>query len=627
MLPGRTSLLAALFCLGWCVTADASDPQSIQEQRTNSRQENDATNLKGATDKACPWGEPVDGIACRLVVQPGYVVGQAIVVAVEVKNVSKRKRYILRDLDPIATEYTSISISGPTGKLTQTISGIPRLREYSFQSIDAGEIKRFDVLDLRWYFDELAAFKKHPNRAPVGKYSLQLRFGSPKIPERFEREPGPPEETSPEMRASQWAHEIVSAPVAFDLLPLAKDDLTVHEWGVFTLINDAKLANCYRNREWGGVPSFFYRQFPQERLRWLPAYWEKPVVYFYAKKTPLKLNVNVTFADGVPVVWWPAVVDPVDEGGTPNSRQLNKQRPYRSLTWTAWLGHLVPHSQRRPGNSFDFYRQYPQERLCWHPAMWNKPVVYFYAKDTPLQLSVSVTFANGLPVVWWPAASDPVDDGRYPNSSQVNKPLPYRSLTWTLWLGQSVPDQRRRLIRIETAPWLKVKNFEWTKVEDFELPADCWLRQARSPDASPLTVVGNTTEIPTRLLPGALDRLETERFLFYDGLVPTPDYLRCENTDSTSVTLRNRARFDIRQLFVVDRRTPGKVGFALLDRKGKAFQTGTTLTMQLREVPKESWPQAGMKQVKQALLDAGLFEAESDALLKIWRDGLSKPRV
>jgi hypothetical protein len=190
-------------------------------------------------------------------------------------------------------------------------------------------------------------------------------------------------------------------------------------------------------------------------------------------------------------------------------------------------------------------------------------------------------------------------------------------LTWRPWLGHCIPDPKR-----ESGGYYDPKASAWIKVRHFELPADCWVREARLSGASPLTVVGNQTEIRKVLFPRALDRQETERFLFYDGLVPTPDFLRCEKIEGASVTLRNRARFDITSLFVVDRRTPGKVGFASLDRQEKAFQAGATRTVRLRQIPSESWPQIGLKQIKQALLDAGLFEPESDAFLKIWRSGL-----
>src|SRR6516162_2768788 len=92
---------------------------------------------------------------------------------------------------------------------------------------------------------------------------------------------------------------------------LDKDDLVVHEWGVFTVLNDAKYANANRKEEWGSLPTFFYRQFPKERLRWMPSAWDKPLIYFYAKSESMHLRVKVTFTEGAPVVWWPAAAEPV----------------------------------------------------------------------------------------------------------------------------------------------------------------------------------------------------------------------------------------------------------------------------------------------------------------------------
>ncbi len=45
-------------------------------------------------DAQAPWGQPRDGIACRVFVQPSYVIGQLITVHVEVKNTSNKKRYL-----------------------------------------------------------------------------------------------------------------------------------------------------------------------------------------------------------------------------------------------------------------------------------------------------------------------------------------------------------------------------------------------------------------------------------------------------------------------------------------------------------------------------------------------------
>jgi hypothetical protein len=339
-----------------------------------------------------------------------------------------------------------------------------------------------------------------------GKYTLELRFSSPKVPRRFVHSSADIREASPELRDGQWANSATSAPVTFDLLPLTKEKLVVHEWGVFTVFNHVKYANADRKEEWGSLPSFFYRQFPNERLRWIPASWQKPIVYFYAKESPLQLQVKVTFTEGAPVVWWPAVEAPANDGGFPGDGRITKHGPARSLTWEAWLGDRVPYKERGP------------------------------------------------------------------------------------------------LIKAEVVP----------------LPSACWLQQARLPGATPLTVVGNAEGQPAKLAPGVLDRPETERFLYYDGLVPAPDYLRCEKVEDTSLTLRNRAKFDIARLFVIDRRFKGTVRFAALGSNDQPFKAGTALTATPQPLSATEWPATGIKQVRRALLDAGLFEPEADVLLKIW---------
>src|SRR5262249_11819365 len=53
-----------------------------------------------------------------------------------------------------------------------------------------------------------------------------------------------------------------------------------------------------------------------------------------------------------------------------------------------------------------------------------------------------------------------------------------------------------------------------------------------------------------------------------------------------------------------------------------AFKAGDTLKIEPKSIAAKDWPDFGTKQVRQALVDAGLFEAEADSLLKIWNKGL-----
>jgi len=476
----------------------------------------------------------VDGLVCRIVMRPKYVIGQAISAVIEIKNVSEKTRYIAPHLDPDGVEHLLIEIIGPDEqRVRQTHSARYGLHANSFKPIGPGEIKRHEVADLRSYFADLdpswRARIAQNVPPPTGKYEVQCRFRSPEVPKQFlvgqrlvagkvEAEYTAP---AAALVANQWANEVRPAPITFQLLPLQKDDLTVHEWGVFTVSNDVKYANVNRKEEWGSLPNFFYRQFPKERLRWMPAAWDKPIIYFYAKPTQQRLDVSVTFPEGAPVVWWPAVSDPYDDSTFRTGRDPKKPRPFQTLNWRLWLGDEVP--------------------------------------------------------------ADIVGLG---------------------------------LMRRRHEPGTVLK------VTDFPLPPDSWLRQARLPSATQLTAVGMTDEPTTRLFPGAPDRLETERFLYYDGLVPAPDFVRCQKVQGDAVTLSNRAKFDIQRLFVVDRRGKSAVGFAYFDGVQRPFKSGTSLTVEFKRVVESAWPATGRKQLRQALVDVGLFEAEADSFLTIWQKRL-----
>ena len=124
------------------------------------------------------------------------------------------------------------------------------------------------------------------------------------------------------------------------------EDLTVHEWGVFTVFSDVKYANVDHKQEWASLPADFYRQFPTRRLVWQPAMWKKPIVYFYTKQPSLEIDVKVKFTEGAPVVWWPACASPIDDGmaggrmGLPGAAREGKI--FNKLRWSGWLGDVIP---------------------------------------------------------------------------------------------------------------------------------------------------------------------------------------------------------------------------------------------------------------------------------------------
>src|SRR5207245_11718317 len=133
--------------------------------------------------------------------------------------------------DPPATDYVFIRMSGPEGRLGRLYLGKYGLWENSFQAIAPGEVKRFEVIDLRKYFREVHPLWFAPQRVLPGKYTLELRFSVPKVPERFVHSPADIREAPAELRDGQWANSATSAPATFDLLPLTKQKLVVPDWG------------------------------------------------------------------------------------------------------------------------------------------------------------------------------------------------------------------------------------------------------------------------------------------------------------------------------------------------------------------------------------------------------------
>jgi hypothetical protein len=452
-----------------------------------------------------PFGEPVDGIALRLIVPAEVCPGQAIPLTVQVKNLSPRTRYLPEFFVSPTSQFALLEIKGPDGKfLRQSNRSELSVRPKAFKSLKPGDVWRTDIPDLQGEF-----FRDQFQQA--GKYTFSYTFKGPKLPaksaagERVSSEGSRRlrEKTfdvaSPQQLAGAWSGSVTAKPAQMTISPMKEHDLTVHEWGVFTIFNEQKFANLNRKAEWGNLPGFFYRQFPQQRLRWSPGAWDKPLIYFYSDRPALKLEVNVTFADGVPVVWWPAASAPTDSGGT---------------------------------------------------------------KATPVAR--------------------------------------FNSLTWGGWLGSSVPNQGER----------HPSGPSWITPEETPLAAAQWLADARLKDAAFFTVVGSKMQ---RTAPWTTERLESERFIYYDGLVPSADYLHCIASAETSVTARNSASFPLGRLYLLDRRQPAK------PRAARAELAAADETkLDLAPIADVS---AFIQQIRADLIAAGLFEAEADSLLKIWHQG------
>jgi hypothetical protein len=110
----------------------------------------------------------------------------------------------------------------------------------------------------------------------------------------------------------------------------------VHEWGVFSVMNDAAHANADRRAEFEGLPKFMYGQMSTRELprHFIPRRVRKPVVFFHAPG-PMTVEFRVAFAEGLPLVWWPATETPSIDDAL--GVQPANGPPARELFWRLYL--------------------------------------------------------------------------------------------------------------------------------------------------------------------------------------------------------------------------------------------------------------------------------------------------
>jgi hypothetical protein len=248
-----------------------------------------------------------------------------------------------------------------------------------------------------------------------------------------------------------------------------------------------------------------------------------------------------------------------------------------------------------------FYRQFPKLRLKLPLMEVSKPIVYAYTKTPGLEADVKVAFTDGAPVVWWPCCTAPLQpDPR-------DKPQLYRELHWRTWIGNKVPATYRDDVTSD-AP-------AWREPTPPALPANSWLNQARLDGPATFSVRGTPVR-PQRKW--QQEAVESERFIFYDGLLPAPDFVRCLKVEG-GVTLQNSAAFALPELFVVDRRSTvkdGKVRWAYLPKLAPGAQVAVTFG----DTAVKDWPEAARRAAEQSLIEAGLYAPEAKSLLAIWNE-------
>jgi len=456
------------------------------------------------------WGEAQDGLACRIIVKKEFCAGEPVEFAVEFKNVSDQERTLLDIVSVLDPKIAALNIKGPSGaaiKPSQRNGHGDVFGPKAFKALAPGAVKRIEFREIRpWFtagtFDvpgEYSLAYVNFGATPGKVVASQTQGANGKLQQTFDTPSG-------EEIAKSWKTKVESNTAVFKITPVTQDDLTVHEWGVFTVYNDVDVANAGLKAEWATLPDFFYRQFPKQRLRWMPAAWDKPILYFYTQREHLSVKVKLAFKEGAPVVWWPACSDPVNHGSSPDGQVAG----FNALEWSAWLG----------------------------------------AKSPPSEYQSSGADKRELSVV--------------------------------------------------------------------EVPIESWLNAARQVSAAALVTVKGSDQGFGK--GAAFGRSESERFIYYDGLVPAPNFLACTAIKG-ALTVKNNAAFALRDLFVVDRRDGARDAPVRFAHFKDGLAAGAESPLTFRDVAAKDWPAAGASEVQAALIGAGLFKAEAQSVVEIWRAG------
>lgn len=256
-----------------------------------------------------------------------------------------------------------------------------------------------------------------------------------------------------------------------------------------------------------------------------------------------------------------------------------------------------------------FCMMWPKEKLPWHGPV-TKPVIYFYPEHA-MELSLKIKFADGRPLVWWPAASHPV--GGFGDA-------PLNELHFNLRLGDVAPPgswQRKRLDEIakrdkEPSPW-EMRGLKDTPLP--EVPTGHWIEALRAVPATKVFSSGGHSN-------AGYQGDQVDMFVYYDGLMKAPATPQVAR-DGAALVVKSNFPYAISDLMVIDRN-------AKQTRIGKAFlnvaageQTTRVELVSAGEGKGDAKTIAALTEdFVQHLTAAGLTKEESVALEKVWHDGL-----
>ena len=287
-----------------------------------------------------PWGPATDGLMCRLVPLADYCPGEAVSMLFQVKNVSQRTLYL--PLNVMPANYPMVTFSLTDADHNTYPASTWQLQQKGATPADVhplapDQMISIDLVDLHGTFLKYLQNQGMIDELDVPRsYTLHFSYALKSLPADGA------DVYSDEVEKNAWSGTL-TADAPLIIVPMSKDDLTVHEWGVFIDYHEADYANTSMKAEWASMPAYFERQFPKATFPtfYLPV--SKPVIYCYTKRPALQLALTLKFGTGAPVIWWPPA-DPLMIGGSmmPVAPGVKEDHLRRELSWHAWLGATIP---------------------------------------------------------------------------------------------------------------------------------------------------------------------------------------------------------------------------------------------------------------------------------------------
>lgn len=242
---------------------------------------------------------------------------------------------------------------------------------------------------------------------------------------------------------------------------------------------------------------------------------------------------------------------------------------------------VLTRARPRPFTPEQFQKYSLQRMIGKNTSHWlqrmETPVIYFYAEED-FEVDVDVAFPKGLITEWYPAVSTFGPVGGLDMKKEVAK---RRHAAWNdlLVLGGS-------------------RNT--TLVPKADVPSHYFT--ARTKDASPVRV-------QNALHPKQVG--QEEQFLFYRGAGNFETPLHVSMNDNNTLKLENRGASPIGRMFVYRHDADSAVF-----RELEGLKSGERMSAQLDGVSSDQLP----GRLVQALVEAGLFQSEAEAMVNTWKN-------